>query len=176
MQTLVLTQSYQPHKIVPWQRAVCMFFAGKVEVVEEYTEEIRSVTITIKMPAVVRLLRSIRGPGRAVKFSRINVLTRDSFQCQYCGAKRPMRELNYDHVIPRVQGGRTSWENIVTSCYECNARKANRTPEQAGMRLLKRPLKPKTLPITVMRFDMRGVSVPDAWASWIYWQGTLEES
>lgn len=174
MQTLVLTQSWQPHKIIPWQRAVCLLFAGKVEVVEEYDEEIRSVTLTLRMPAVVRLLRTFRGPLRAVKFSRINVLTRDGFRCQYCGKRMPMHELNYDHVIPRVQGGRTSWENIVTSCYACNRRKSNRTPEQASMRLLAQPKRPKSLPIAVFRLDLRS-SIPDAWASWVYWQGALEE-
>lgn len=176
MRTLVLTQAYQPHEIVTWQRAVCLLFAGKAEVVEQYDQAIRSVTLTIKMPAVVRLLRAIRGFGRPVKFCRINVLTRDGFRCQYCGRKLPMRELNYDHVVPRVRGGGTSWENIVTACYPCNTRKANRTPEQAGMKLLTKPVKPRSLPLIALRLDLRGASLPDAWSSWIYWQGTLDES
>ena len=79
--TLVLDMGYQPHRIVCWQRAVTMLFEGKVEVVEEYDEDIRSVSITIKMPAVVRLLRAISGRKKAIKFSRINVMTRDKFRC-----------------------------------------------------------------------------------------------
>lgn len=175
MRTLVLDQSYQPHKIVSWQRAVTLLFAGKVEVVDAYDHDVRSVTLTIKMPAVVRLLRAIRGIRRPVKFSRINVLTRDRFQCQYCGRKLPIQQLNHDHVVPRSQGGRTTWENIVTSCYPCNARKAHRTPEQAGMRLLQRPIAPRSLPVTVLRVDLAGTSVPDSWASWVYWQGALSD-
>jgi len=173
MQTLVLTQGYQPHRIVTWQKAVTMLFAGKVEVVEEYDDEIRSVSITIRMPAVVRLLRAVRGRKHAVKFSRINVMTRDEFTCQYCGRKLAMRELNYDHVLPRAQGGKTTWDNIVTACYDCNAQKSGRTPEQAGMSLLRKPVKPTWLPVTVIRFDIG--NIPDAWASWIYWQAALEE-
>jgi len=172
-QTLVLTQTYQPHKVVSWQKAVTLIFGGKAEVLEEYDEEIRSVRITIRMPAVVRLLRALRGKGRGIKFSRIHVMTRDRFECQYCGAKRKMRDLTYDHVVPRSQGGRTTWDNIVTACYACNGRKSGRTPGQAGMTLRSIPTKPKTLPTITLRFDLR--SIPDAWASWVYWQGALEE-
>lgn len=173
MKTLVLDQGYQPHRIVSWQRAVMMLFDGKVEVIEEYDEDIRSVSITIKMPAVVRLLSRVRGRKQAVKFSRINVATRDAYTCQYCGAKLPLSKLTYDHVVPRSQGGTTRWENIVMACYPCNEEKANRTPEQAGMKLRKKPVKPDYLPVVTMRFDTS--SIPDAWASYIYWNGALEE-
>ena len=105
--TLVLDLGYQPLRIVSWQRAVTMLFEGKVEVVEEYDEDIRSVSVTIKMPAVVRLLRALRGRKKAVKFSRINVMTRDRFRCQYCGLQLPMSRLNYDHVVPRSQNSKT---------------------------------------------------------------------
>ena len=84
-----------------------------------------------------------------------------------------MHKLNYDHVIPRSRGGRTVWENIVTSCYPCNDRKGDRTPEEAGMRLLTKPIKPRNLPVIAFRLDLR--SIPDAWASWVYWQGELLE-
>ena len=173
MQTLVLDQGYQPHRIVSWQRAVTMLFDGKVEVVEEYDHDIRSVTLTIKMPAVVRLLRAVRG-RRGVKFSRINVATRDGFACQYCGQKLPLAKLTYDHVTPRAQGGRTCWENIVMACLPCNGRKAHRTPEQARMQLRKTPIKPAWLPVVAFRIDS-ACSVPEAWISWIYWHGALEE-
>ena len=170
--TLVLDPGYQPHRIISWQRAVTMLFEGKVEVIEEYDEDIRSVSVTIKMPAVVRLLRAVRGRKKAVKFSRINVMTRDKFRCQYCGHRLPMSKLNYDHVVPRSRGGRTVWENIVTACYPCNDRKGGRTPEEAGMRLLAKPTRPKSLPVIAFRFET--TSIPDAWASWVYWQGELE--
>lgn len=174
MRTLVLDQGYQPHQIVSWQRAVIMLFDGKVEIVEEYDEPIRSVSITIKMPAVVRMLRAVRGRRRAIKFSRINVATRDDFRCQYCGGKFSLRRLTYDHVVPRSQGGLTAWGNIVMACYPCNEAKRNRTPEQAGMRLRKQPAKPSWLPVIAFRVDETH-SIPDAWANWLYWHGALEE-
>jgi len=172
-QTLVLTQGYRPHVVVTWQKAVTLWFLGKVEVLEEYDEEIRSVSLTIRMPAVVRLLRHVRGHTRGVTFSRVNLMTRDGFRCQYCGVKHPMRELTFDHVKPRSHGGRTTWENIVTACYACNRRKAGRTPAQASMPLLSQPVRPTYLPTMTLRLDV--TSVPDAWASWVYWQGKLDE-
>jgi 5-methylcytosine-specific restriction endonuclease McrA len=174
MQTLVLDQGYQPHRIVSWQRAVVMLFDGKVEVVEEYDEDIRSVSVTIKMPAVVRMLRAMRGKKRGIKFSRINVATRDGFSCQYCSVKLPLRKLTYDHVVPRSQGGRTTWENIVMACYDCNEAKSDRTPAQAGMRLARTPVKPTWLPVIAFRVDPAS-SVPDAWSNWLYWHGTMPE-
>jgi 5-methylcytosine-specific restriction endonuclease McrA len=173
MRTLVLDRGYQPHRVVSWQRAVLMVFDGKVEVVEEYDEDIRSVTVTIKMPAVVRLLRAVRGK-RGVKFSRINVATRDDFRCQYCGLKLPLRELTYDHVVPRALGGKTCWENIVMACYPCNGRKGHRRPEQVGLRLRKLPAKPAWLPVLAFRIDP-ACSVPEAWMNWVYWHGALEQ-
>jgi 5-methylcytosine-specific restriction endonuclease McrA len=173
MRTLVLDRGYQPHRIVSWQRAVLLLFDGKVEVIEEYDEDIRSVTFSIKMPSVVRLLRAVRGK-RGVKFSRINVATRDGFRCQYCGHRLPLGELTYDHVIPRSQGGKTCWENIVMACYGCNGRKAHRSPAQAGLRLRKPPVRPQWLPAVSFRLDP-SCSVPDSWTHWVYWHGALEE-
>ena len=172
--TLVLDMGYQPHRIVSWQRAVTMLFQGKVEIVEEYDETIYSgVTFTMQMPAVVRLLRRV-ARKKAVKFSRMNVLTRDDWTCQYCGKRLPTKKLNYDHVIPRSQGGKTVWENIVTSCYDCNDRKRDRTPQQAGMHLRKPPVKPRSLPVVAFHVDA-GDSIPDAWRNFIYWHGALDE-
>jgi 5-methylcytosine-specific restriction endonuclease McrA len=162
-QTLLLTPWMIPHKIIPWQTAVTMSFLGKVDVLEEYEDVIRSPTTSMKAPAVVRLRRPIGGMKRGVKFSRINVFARDDFRCQYCGAKRALDELNYDHVVPRVQGGKTVWENIVTSCYDCNSRKRGRTPEQAGMRLLRAPVKPKALPMTSVLPRHHG-RIPEVWS------------
>lgn len=172
--TLVLDPAYRPHKVVPWQRAVTLLFAGRVEVVEEYDAEIRSVSVVLRVPAVVRLVGKLRKSKVAIRFSRQNILTRDKFTCQYCGQKKPQSKLNYDHVIPRSHGGKTNWENVVASCYPCNDRKANRTPQQAGMRLLTAPKKPDFLPLHVLRFAP-GVSLPDKWASYVYWTGPLDE-
>jgi len=158
--TLVLTPWMSPHRFVPWQDAVLDYFQGKIDVLEEYDETISSAgsetnpKITIALPCVVRLRRAVNRNKQGVKFSRINVFTRDGFRCQYCGRQLDMKQLNYDHVIPRVQGGFTVWDNIVTSCYPCNSRKDRRTPEQAGMKLLRKPFKPTSLPMTAPIFNM----------------------
>ncbi len=97
-----------------------------------------------------------------MRFSRINVYTRDGFRCQYCGERKEMRDLNYDHVVPRVRGGHTVWENIVTSCYACNDRKGSRTPEEAGMTLRRKPFKPSSLPVTPA-FRLTRSEMPEVW-------------
>src|SRR5215831_14542613 len=162
MRTLLLTPWMAPHKIISWERAVVLLVLDKVDVLEEYDVEIRSLSWALRTPAVVRLKKTIGGKKHAVRFSRINVYTRDGFRCQYCSEKKEMRDLNYDHVVPRVRGGKTVWENIVTSCYACNDRKGSRTPEEAGMKLLRKPFKPETLPVVPpIRLDED--DVPELW-------------
>jgi len=169
--TLLLNQGYEPLTTISWQKAICLLTLGKVEIVEEYDREVRSAFLAIKMPAVVRLITYFRRRKQRVKFSRQNVLARDRWRCQYCGDKRPIAELTYDHVMPRAKGGKTCWENIVTACRECNGRKANRTPGQAGMKLRTKPFKPTWVPLFTIQF--RG-PVPDQWASYLYWSVELE--
>ena len=163
-QTLLLTPWMMPHKVISWQDAVTMMFLDKVEVLVAYEEEIASPSLTMRVPAVVRLKRTVGTIKRGVKFSRINVFTRDGFRCQYCGERKRMPELNYDHVVPRMQGGKTVWENIVTCCYPCNDKKRSRTPEQASMKLLNRPVKPRTLPMTPIIVDTK--NMPSAWTGY----------
>jgi len=172
-QTLVLDQSYRPLEIVHWTRAVTLFFQGKCEIVSEYDGFIRSTSLVIKMPAVVRLLRMFRRHKKPVKFSRVNIYGRDDYRCLYCGERKRMQELTYDHVVPRSQGGKTTWTNIATACEDCNSKKANRTPAQAGMRLRKQPVQPVDLPAIVIELSRE--SVPDAWRDFLYWTGELDE-
>jgi 5-methylcytosine-specific restriction endonuclease McrA len=168
---LFLDIDYQPLRIEPWQRAITDFFTGKVEVVEYSRDRaIRGVTRDYPMPAVVRLLRRFRRDRQAIKFSRINIYTRDRFACQYCGAQFAAEDLTFDHVLPRAAGGRTAWDNIVTACVPCNSRKANRTPREAAMTLLRRPVKPRYLPTVTVKMD--GRFVPEEWRP--YWSVTLD--
>ncbi len=178
METLVLTHAYQPVDRISWQRAVTLWVADKVEVLEAYDDRIiRSVSIAIKMPSVVRFVYHIRTKRTGVKFSRENVYARDKGRCQYCGRRVTRPEATYDHVVPRRAGGRTRWDNIVIACLPCNQRKGGRTPEQAGMRLLSKPQRPKSLPPT-MRFTLP-MGVPDSWKQYLYdlqyWNGSLDE-
>ncbi len=162
MRTLLLTPWMAPHRVIPWERSVVLVVLGKVDVLEEYDEEIRSQSLALRTPAVVRLKKGRASTKDGVRFSRINVYTRDGFRCQYCGEKKAMRELNYDHVVARVRGGKTVWENIVTSCYACNDRKGSRTPEEAGMTLRRKPFKPSSLPVTPVLSITRS-EMPEVW-------------
>jgi 5-methylcytosine-specific restriction endonuclease McrA len=142
LRTLLLTQGFEPLSLLTWKRAFTLLARGKVEVLEEYQHDVRTHHARLAVPAVVRLVRAVRWFRRVARFSRANVYARDGYRCQYCGELRPGRELTYDHVVPRAQGGVTSWTNVVTCCIPCNARKGNRTPAQAGMPLLKPPVRP----------------------------------
>jgi 5-methylcytosine-specific restriction endonuclease McrA len=175
METLVLSQSYEPVARVSWQRAITLLWENKVEVVEHYEDwKVKSVTLEFKVPSVIRFLKKVFGRKRAVKFSRENLYARDNGKCQYCANKVARPEATYDHVLPRAQGGQTNWTNIVISCNICNQRKGGRTPEQAGMKLLSLPVKPKKLPDT-MRFTFTwNKGMPEAWRSFLYWNTELE--
>ncbi len=107
---------------------------------------IQTVKMRIRVPKVLLLRSYDRLPVQEVKFTRENLFERDNYRCQYCGNSFEADQLNMDHVIPRDRGGRTSWENIVTSCIKCNARKANRLPHQAKMHLIRKPERPRWRP------------------------------
>lgn len=173
-QALVLNSSFEPLHVVSWQRAIQLLFQGKVEVVEEGDFEIRTVRVTIKAPAVLRLLKYIpvKKKKNIVRFSRANIFLRDRHQCQYCGVHFPKSQLTLDHVIPVVQGGRKSWENIVTSCKPCNQRKGGRTPPQAGFTLIQKPRQPQWLPNNALPSESGGI--PDRWR--VYFRFVVDDA
>jgi 5-methylcytosine-specific restriction endonuclease McrA len=147
---------------------------GKIEVVESYDGVVRSPSVIIKIPAVVRLLRAFKRFRKPVKFSRVNIYARDKYRCQYCGTKKRLADLTYDHVVPRAQGGKTTWTNIVSCCAACNEKKGNRTPEQAGMRLRNKPVQPRWVP--ALTIQVSRTSMPDAWRDYLYWTSSLIET
>ncbi len=108
-----------------------------------------------RSPASIRLLTYDRVPRTKVKFNRRNIFARDGNRCQYCGKRFPTGELSLDHVMPRSRGGGTDWENIVCACVRCNVRKGGRTPLEAGMKLIKAPIKPKTSPTLGLKLAHR---------------------
>lgn len=165
--TLLLNVGYEPVRVVSWQRAVTMIWLDKVDVVSEYDQVLRSSTIEIQMPAVMRL-RRYHPHIESVKFKRHFVYARDRWNCQFCQKRFPASQLTYDHVLPKSRGGRTTWENIVTSCSPCNHEKGDRTPEEAGMKLLKKPVKPRWFPEVIVR-ALEANEVPDQWYDWISW-------
>jgi 5-methylcytosine-specific restriction endonuclease McrA len=130
---------------------------------------IHTVRWKLHLPQVILLRHYDRVPAKEVKFNRQNLFERDGYCCQYCAKEFSARDLNLDHVIPRMHGGRTSWENVVTSCVRCNARKANRLPHQAGMHLLRKPAKPKWRPFA---YSVVAAERSETWAPFL---GELEE-
>ena len=170
--TLLLSQGYEPIKIISWQRAITLLTLDKVDLVEAYGMEIRAATLVINVPAVVRLRKAFRRHRKPVKFSRVNIYARDGYRCQYCGTKCTTAGLTYDHVIPRSRGGKTTWDNIVSCCYDCNSHKANRTPAEALMVLRSKPARPSWIPAVQIRVSTS--SIPDAWRDYVYWTGEID--
>lgn len=140
---LVLNQNYEPLNVCSVRRALSLVFCGKASSVETADQLVRSISAAFPVPSVVRLERYIRAPRRRVVLSKRNVLKRDSYQCQYCGAVD--RKMTIDHVVPKKHNGPETWENLVTACVACNARKGDRPAEQAGLSLLRKPKRPNNV-------------------------------
>jgi 5-methylcytosine-specific restriction endonuclease McrA len=167
--TLILNRNWRPIHVTTVARALVMLWNEAARVVEPeeyrlYTWDewarieppegapcIRSARARLLVPEVVCLTRFDRLPSTAVTFSRRNVAKRDHLTCQYCGAQPGWEAITVDHVVPRSRGGASNWSNCVAACVGCNARKADRTPEQAGMRLKRRPARPEWKPLYAAR-------------------------
>jgi 5-methylcytosine-specific restriction endonuclease McrA len=167
--TLILNRNWQPIHVSTVARSLVMLWNDAARVVEpgEYRlyawDEwlrlepppgapcIRSARARLRVPEVVCLSRFDRLPSTAVTFSRRNVAKRDHLTCQYCGAQPGWEAITVDHVLPRSRGGASTWTNCVAACVDCNARKADRTPEQAGMRLKRKPARPEWKPLYAAR-------------------------
>ncbi len=141
---LVLNHNYQPLNVTNVRRAIGLMCLGKAHVLETDSRVFRSERMEIKMPTVLRLNHYVRRPTPVLRISRKAVFARDNYTCQYCGARNV--PLTIDHVIPRERGGKTEWTNVVCCCTKCNNRKGNLTPEQAGMKLRRKPTRPKFIP------------------------------
>ena len=148
---LVLNASYEPLRIISVRRAIILLLQQKAELIEAATQQLRTQGASFAVPLVVRLVRYIAIPRhRQPPCSRRGVLARDRETCQYCGTQPGRAHLTIDHVLPRAHGGTTSWENIVAACAVCNHRKANRTPQQAGMVLACMPRRPSYVAFTLL--------------------------
>jgi len=159
---LVLNRIYQPVHVTSVKRAFSLLYQGIAKAIDDQYklyefsdwaelsaaehDSVGTINRRIRIPRVLVLSAYEHLPKGRVRFSRLNIYARDGDTCQYCGRKLARNELNLDHVIPRSQGGKTSWENVVCSCVPCNLRKGGRTPEEAHMTLLKRPLRPRWTP------------------------------
>ena len=172
---LLLNASYEPLRVVNWKKAITLLWQGKVEVLEVHDRDIRGFSITIKLPSVIRLLRliKIKEAHHNVRFSRANIFARDKYRCQYCGKKGKSDEHTFDHVIPISRGGQKSWSNIVTACIRCNSRKSGHTPAECGMKLLRKPTKPRWSPTLTITIGIR--AFPENWRDYLYWNVELDQ-
>jgi 5-methylcytosine-specific restriction endonuclease McrA len=189
--TLVLNRNWMPVNIATVARSLTMLWNESALVVDPddfrtYTWHdwaalapkegepfLRAVTFRMRVPEVLALTRHDRPRSNSVTFCRRNVFKRDHSTCQYCGRQPGSSELTIDHVLPRSAGGRTTWENCVLACVSCNARKANRTPDQAGMKLRRHPFRPTWKPL----YDATTVRLT-SWSRFLseaYWSVTLDD-
>ena len=135
---------------------------------------IHTVRFQIAVPRIIRLLGYDKLPRQDVKFNRRNIYARDSNKCQYCGKKFSTTELSLDHVVPKSQGGRATWDNIVCCCVKCNVRKGGRTPDQAHMHLITKPVKPKRSPVINVRLADEKYSSWKQFLDTAYWTVELK--
>ncbi len=192
---LVLNRSYLPIHVTSVRRAFSLLYQGMARAVNEQYEtfdfdswaelavrtEDDAIGIVggwMRVPRVILLQAFDRVPRRHVRFSRINIYARDRNICQYCGGRHLRSELNLDHVVPRARGGRSTWQNVVCSCIACNRKKGGRTPGQAGMRLIRKPARPRWSPVLTVMNGREGypewrpfLSIVDA----SYWNAELVE-
>ncbi len=135
---LVLNASYEPLNLVNVKRAAVLLLKNKAEIVEEREERLHSEHLSLPCPAVIRLVYYVQVPYRTATLNRRTVFIRDKHTCQYCGERAD----SIDHVLPRSRGGEHSWDNVVAACRKCNARKMNRLPSEAGLKLMRKPEEP----------------------------------
>lgn len=178
--TLMLSRGYEPIAKVTWQRAITLLYSNKAEVVDVYSEwTVHSASMEFQVPSVIRNLEGVRRRHKDLRLSRKNIYARDNGQCQYCGKNVPENEFTYDHVIPRTQGGQSTWRNLVVCCVPCNQWKGGRTPAQAKMKLRSLPVKPKVLPELMQCTFFYEPGMPEAWKAWIrsteYWNTPLDK-
>jgi 5-methylcytosine-specific restriction endonuclease McrA len=146
MRVLTLAPNYEPIGTISWKKAVALVFLNKVTTLEEYEEEIKSVNFSMKIPSVIVLKSGKMRRINSVRFSRRNIWLRDEGKCQYCNLNVNVKQFTIDHVHPKHAGGKTSWDNVVVSCYNCNQKKGEKSLKESGFKLDKPPRKPISLP------------------------------
>jgi len=186
---LLLNRNYLAIRVITVRRAFLLLFKNAAEVIhfdddqmspydfqswvelsqlrdefppDEHDEFVRTVSVNIRVPRIVRLLFYDRLPRRTIKFNRRNIFARDGNRCQYCGRRFAVSELSLDHIVPRHRGGQATWQNIVCACMSCNVKKGGRLPEEAGMNLVRKPVKPRRSPLVRLRLHS------ERYRSWRY--------
>lgn len=192
---LVLNRSWRPIQVTTVRSAVTRVYQGSARIVDpatfathafeswreaarfarEAVRWLRGAGWIMAVPEVIVLARYDGFRPERARFTRRNIYARDGNTCQYCGRGFGTKQLSLDHVIPRSRGGRADWENLVVACHRCNRRKDNRTPEEAGMRLIRRPVRPRTTPAGLR---VAAGPIPASWEAFLselYWNQELEK-
>jgi len=164
---LVLNATYEPINVTAVRRAVVLVLKGVATTEEENGSFVHSARLAIRIPSVIRLTEFRRIPYQTRALSRKNILLRDRYSCQFCGRVLAASELTLDHVTPRSRGGHTDWDNLVACCHDCNRKKGDRLPEEAGLKLL-RPPRPFTLHTSRQLMRMLGRS-DDRWRKYLFY-------
>lgn len=160
---LVLNHNYEPLSVCNVRKAIILLWLGKAELIAASEGRVlRSVSVVMPFPSIVRLSVYVRVPYKKIVLSRKNIIRRDAHRCQYCG--RTDMTLTVDHIVPRARGGSDAWENLVAACVTCNNRKGDRTPPEANMSLLRRPIRPNH----VMFIRHFVGSVDDHWKPYLF--------
>jgi len=166
---LALGSNYEPIGTISWKKAVNLCFSDKVLILSEYEEEIKSPTYSMKIPSVIVYKYNKRKSINSVRFSRKNVWVRDEGRCQYCNTQVSLSTFTLDHIDPKSNGGKTSWENVVICCYSCNQKKAEKSLKEVGFKLAKPAKKPNKLPFfselgTIYNVDSQ---IEPTWKYWL---------
>jgi 5-methylcytosine-specific restriction endonuclease McrA len=162
--------SYYPLSLWPWQEAIKAVFLDRVNIVAEYDHVVRSQRAVVRIPSVV-VLKDYVKPQKKIAFTRFNLFLRDEFRCQYCGSPH---DLTFDHVVPRVRGGVTSWENVVAACSPCNLRKGSRSLRASGLKLARLPQQPSAEEMRNKGRRFPPNHLHDSWLDYLYWDSELE--
>jgi len=169
LRTLVLNQGYEPVRVVNWKRAITMVYLNKATVLSNYDGvTLHSAFDDFPAPAVIWMQKKSRRFVPDVKLTRHYIYARDRWTCQYCGERLVAAKLTFDHVVPRSQGGKTTWENIVTCCEPCNQRKGDLSLKECKMKLLRKPKKPRWMPALLVK-SLHDRRVPTEWHDFIGW-------
>lgn len=152
-EVLLLNANYEPLNVCTMRRAMALMLLGKAEAIHMRDLPLQTVRGGHHAPSVLKMRYVVRRPMPQLRLSRHSILARDNYTCQYCGAKG--RELTIDHVVPRWVGGGQAWDNLVACCRRCNLKKGDKTPQQANMKLMKRPKRPHFIPYLSLPLYLR---------------------
>jgi len=148
---LLLNASYEPLNVVSLRRAIVLLLKDKAELLEAAEQRINSASMSLPVPLVIRLVYYVRVPrSMGIPLTRRTVMLRDGHTCQYCGKCLTKSDMTIDHIVPRVRGGKTTWENVVCACKACNLRKGSKSLKQSNMHLRSRPARPKYLAVAIL--------------------------